>query len=121
MHAKARSTTESTKFKVGDHVLFRDPSLFWAGKPDHTFVCRVEYVWLSGGYDLVCLNTRRKVSQADPDYMRLLPAVDAMRDIDTAPLHADGAANDMTAAALAWLTQQHATANGRPELPAPRD
>ncbi|MFJ6452287.1 hypothetical protein ACIQNV_37425 [Streptomyces hydrogenans] len=121
MHAKARSTTESTKFKVGDHVLFRDPSLFWAGKSDHTFVCRVEYVWLSGGYDLVCLNTRRKVSQADPDYMRLLPAVDAMRDIDTAPLHADGAANDMTAAALAWLTQQHATANGRPELPAPRD
>ncbi|MFI8426029.1 hypothetical protein [Streptomyces sp. NPDC085479] len=119
MHAKALSTTESIKFKVGDHVLFRDPSLFWAGKPGHTFVCRVEYAWLTGGYDLVCVNTRRKVSQAAPEYMRLLPPIDAMRDIDTAPLHADGAAADMTAAALAWLTQQHATANGRPELPGP--
>ncbi|MEU3050370.1 hypothetical protein ABZ705_28355 [Streptomyces sp. NPDC006984] len=39
----------------------------------------------------------------------------------SSPLHANGAADDMTAAALAWLTQQHATANGRPELPAPRD
>ncbi|GAA1552860.1 hypothetical protein [Streptomyces globosus] len=120
MHAKARSTAEIS-FKVGDHVLFRDPSLFWAGKPSHTFVCRVEHAWLSGGYDLVCLNTRRKVSQADPDYMRLLPPADAMRDIDTAPLHADGAADDMTAAALAWLTQHHATANQRPELPAQHD
>ncbi|MEU2391920.1 hypothetical protein [Streptomyces sp. NPDC007369] len=121
MHAKARSTTESTKFKVGDHVLFRDPSLFWAGKTGHTFVCRVTYAWLTGGYDLVCLNTGRKVSQANPDYMRLLPSADAMRDIDTAPLHAEGAVDDITAAALAWLTQQHATANQRPELPGQPD
>ncbi|MGI5359968.1 hypothetical protein ACQI4E_32370 [Streptomyces sp. CA-252508] len=50
--------------------------------------------------------------------MRLLPAADAMRDIDTAPLNTEGAADDMTAAAMAWLTQQAATANRRPELPA---
>ncbi|MNG39101.1 hypothetical protein D3C84_1270340 [compost metagenome] len=53
--------------------------------------------------------------------MRLLPALDAMRDIDTAPLNTDGAAEDMTAAAIAWLTQQHATANRRAELPAQSD
>jgi hypothetical protein len=53
--------------------------------------------------------------------MRLLPSIDAMRDIDTAPLNTDGAADDMTAAAIAWLTQQHATANQRPELPAQHD
>ncbi|MCX5166200.1 hypothetical protein OOK39_45010 [Streptomyces sp. NBC_00264] len=43
-----------------------------------------------------------------------------MRDIDAAQLNTDGAADDMTAAAIAWLTQQHATANQRPELPAQR-
>ncbi|MER7826948.1 hypothetical protein ABTX85_30810 [Streptomyces sp. NPDC096097] len=121
----ALSTQKTTNpvvavFKDGDYVLYRDPAMYWAGKPGHTFVCRVKKAWATGVYDLTALLSDRLVEFARPDYMRLLPPIDAMRDIDTAPLHTDGAAADMTAAALAWLTQQHATANGRPELPAPR-
>ncbi|MEU7031424.1 hypothetical protein AB0A60_32610 [Streptomyces sp. NPDC046275] len=115
-----KTTTPTAVFADGDYVLYRDPELYWTGQSGHTFVCRVSRVWMSGVYNLTALVSGRRVEYVKPDYMRLLPPVDAMRDIDTAPLHADGAADDMTAAALAWLTQQHATANKLPELPEQR-
>ncbi|MFD8937904.1 hypothetical protein ACFV0R_22095 [Streptomyces sp. NPDC059578] len=114
-------TTVQAEFRQDDYVLYRNPTLFWAGKPGHTVVCRVAYVerYSSGKirYALVPV-TGGLLRDVQGDYMRLLPPADAMRDIDTAPLNADGAATDMTAAAMAWLTQQHTTANRRPELPA---
>ena len=121
MRDNAQRTTPAIKFQRGQFVLYRDPEMFWSGQAGHTFVCRVQRTWLEGTYDLVAVATGRFVHDASGDYMRLLPPVDAMRDIDTAPLNTDGAADDMTAAAIAWLTQQHATANHRPELPAQRD
>ncbi|CAL9672485.1 hypothetical protein [Streptomyces sp. enrichment culture] len=115
------ATTAATAFKIDDFVLYRDPQMFWAGKPGHTVVCRVTYAerYTNGTirYTLTPV-TGGLICNAQGDYMRLLPPLDAMRDIDTAPLHtADG----MTAAAMAWLAQQHATANQRPELPTQRD
>ncbi|MGP3633844.1 hypothetical protein ACTU45_10830 [Streptomyces sp. 24-1644] len=121
MRNSAQSTTPAIKFQQGQFVLFRDPEMFWTGQAGHTFVCKVERAWMDGKYDLIALASDRYVHYASPEYMRLLPSVDAMRDIDTAPLNTDGAADDMTAAAIAWLTQQHATANQRAELPAQRD
>ncbi|GAA2615543.1 hypothetical protein GCM10010304_81030 [Streptomyces roseoviolaceus] len=117
----AQSTTPAIKFQRGQFVLYRDPEMFWTGQAGHTFVCRVDRVCLDNTYDLTPLPNGRTIYYANPDYMRLLPTVDAMRDIDTALLNTDGAADDMTAAALAWLTQQHPTANQRPALPAQRD
>lgn len=67
-------------------------------------------------YTLARLSDNGRIYNAQPAYMRLLPAVDAMRDIDTAPL-STGTAADMTPAAVAWLTQQAATISRRPELP----
>ncbi len=121
MRDSAQSTASATKFKPGDFVLYRDPNLFWSGKPNHTFVCRITRSWTNNTHDLLPLALGLPVHDARPGYMRLLPAVDAMRDIDTAPLNNDGAADDMTAAAIAWLTQQQTTANKRSELPAQRD
>ncbi|MEV7076655.1 hypothetical protein [Streptomyces sp. NPDC093990] len=119
MRNSTQSTTPAIKFKAGDFVLYRDPALFWTGQPGHTFVCRVQRAWTEGTYELVAVASGRFVHDASGDYMRLLPPVDAMRDIDTAPLNTDGAADDMTAAAIAWLALQHETANQRPpELPA---
>ncbi|MEV6080991.1 hypothetical protein AB0L80_38720 [Streptomyces sp. NPDC052069] len=113
----AKATTRQS-YKVGDYVLYRDPARFWAGKSGHTFVCRVSRVW-TGTYTLGSL-TGHTVFDAVADYMRLLPPLDAMHDIDTAPLRTDGGADDMTAAAVAWLTEQHATATRSPDLPAQR-
>ncbi|MEU5810962.1 hypothetical protein [Streptomyces sp. NPDC047718] len=107
-------------FRDGDYVLYRDPELYWTGQSGHTFVCKVKKAWATGVYNLTALVSGRLIEFVQPDYMRLLPPIDAMRDIDTAPLHADGAADGMTAAAMAWLNQQHATANTPPELPGPR-
>ncbi|MFJ8469642.1 hypothetical protein [Streptomyces swartbergensis] len=121
MRDSAQSTTPAIKFQRGQFVLYRDPEMFWTGQAGHTFVCRVDRVCLGDTYDLTPLPSGSPIYFANPEYMRLLPAVDAMRDIDTAPLNTEGAADDMTAAALSWLTQQHATANQRPELPAQRD
>ncbi|MGX1025453.1 hypothetical protein RKD37_000110 [Streptomyces ambofaciens] len=121
MRDNAQRTIPAIKYERGQFVLYRDPEMFWSGQAGHTFVCRVQRAWLEGTYDLVAVATGRFVHHAIGDYMRLLPPVDAMRDIDTAPLNTDGAADDMTAAAIAWLTQQHATANHRPELPVQRD
>ncbi|MFI6530211.1 hypothetical protein [Streptomyces uncialis] len=124
MSAQQNTTTATFQamFRKDDYVLYRDPTLFWAGTPGHTVVCRVAYVerYSSGKvvrYALVPV-TGGLLRDVQGDYMRLLPPADAMRDIDTAPLNTADAATDMTAAAMAWLTQQHATANRRPELPA---
>ncbi|MFD6471768.1 hypothetical protein [Streptomyces goshikiensis] len=112
----------ATTFKHGDFVLYRDPEKFWKGDADHTFVCRIDDIahYTSGesAYTLTRLSGGL-VAKARREYMRLLPPADAMRDIDTAPLNTD-AADDMTAAAMAWLTQQAATANHRPEPHAQR-
>ncbi|MGW1520777.1 hypothetical protein [Streptomyces sp. NPDC002287] len=117
MHTQKPLTALQVVFQKGDYVLYRDPALFWAGKPDHTFICRITQPWVNDTYHLLSLDGRT-IHAAQAAYMRLLPPVDAMRDIDTAPLNTAGAADEMTAAAMAWLTQQHQTANRRPELPA---
>lgn len=120
MRDTTQSTAPATTYKRGQYVLYRNPEMFWTGQEGHTFVCRVERICVGGAtYDLTPLPSGRQITAASPDYMRLLPAIDAMRDIDTAPLNTD-TADDMTAAAMAWLAQQAATANPRPELPAQR-
>ncbi|MFJ3497835.1 hypothetical protein ACIPPJ_30180 [Streptomyces sp. NPDC086091] len=85
-----RSSTEKTTpavtvFNNGDYVLYRDPVKFWTGQDGHTFVCKVTQAWLDGTYDLTALASGSPVCYARPDYIRLLPPIDAMRDIDTAP------------------------------------
>ncbi|GGU66454.1 hypothetical protein [Streptomyces daghestanicus] len=116
----AATTTATTTFRVDDFVLYRDPVMFWRGEPGHTVVCRVTNAerYSSGKtrYTLVPV-TGGLIRNAMGDYMRLLPPLDAMRDIDTAPLNAADAGDGMTAAAMAWLAQQHTTANRSPELP----
>ncbi|MFB6772778.1 hypothetical protein [Streptomyces sp. NPDC056337] len=116
------STPAAAAFKVDDFVLYRDPERFWRGEAGHTFVCRVSAV-LRGAkgecrYNLLPV-TGGLFREVQGDYMRLLPPADAMRDIDTAPLNGSDAADGMTAAAMAWLTQRHAT--NQPGLPVPRD
>ena len=110
----------ATAFQVDDYVLYRDPTKFWRGEAGHTVVCRVTCIDRHANgkirYQLAPVDGGR-IHDAQSDYMRLLPPSDAMRDIDTAPLNSATAAADMTTAAMAWLTQQHATANRRPELP----
>lgn len=102
-----QATRSTTTYKRGDIVLFRDVEKFWLGLPGHTFVGRVERSWrhVDTGkvlYDLVELSGNRHVAGTDPDYMRLLPATDAMHDIDTAPL-SEPDPGAMTPAAVAWL------------------
>lgn len=97
------STTRQRALKVGDYVLYRDPALFWTGKPDHTKVCRVTTRWTtSGRIDLVDVVTNTVIVNADPDYTRWLAPEDAMRDIDTAPLD-DLDTGAMSPAGAAWL------------------
>ncbi|TXJ83323.1 hypothetical protein E2C11_07585 [Streptomyces lavendulae] len=96
-------------YTKGDIVLFRDVERFWLGESGHTFVGRVERSWRSIDtgkllYDLVELSGNRHRAGIDPDYMRLLPAADAMRDIDAAPL-SEPDTGAMTPAAVAWLRQ----------------
>ncbi|PLW66075.1 hypothetical protein C0036_24730 [Streptomyces sp. DJ] len=96
-------------YAKGDMVLFRDVERFWLGQPGHTFVGRVERSWRHADtgkvlYDLVELSGNRVRAGIDPDYMRLLPPADAMRDIDTAPL-SEPDTGVMTPAAVAWLRQ----------------
>ncbi|MFD5936777.1 hypothetical protein [Streptomyces sp. NPDC060333] len=55
-------------------------------------------------YDLTELSGSRARAGIDPDYMRPLPATDAMHDIDTAPL-SEPDTGAMTPAAVAWLRQ----------------
>ncbi|MFG3142444.1 hypothetical protein ACGFZA_40335 [Streptomyces sp. NPDC048211] len=93
----------------GDIVLFRDVERFWLGKPGHTCVGRVERSWrhVDTGkvlYDLTELGSLSYRAGIDPDYMRALPATDAMHDIDTAPLN-ETDTGAMTPAAVAWLRQ----------------
>ncbi|MFE5842011.1 hypothetical protein ACFQ7N_10230 [Streptomyces niveus] len=103
MRSRAQSTTPAITYMRGQFVLYRDPAMFWTGRAGHTFVCQVGHPWMDGTYDLKGVATDRIVEHASPDYMRLLSPLDAMRDIDTAPLNqADTGA--MTSAA-AWLRQ----------------
>ncbi|ROQ65290.1 hypothetical protein EDD95_8153 [Streptomyces sp. CEV 2-1] len=119
MRHNARKATAETAIRRDDFVLYRDPEKFWTGQADHTFVCRVIRAWMDGSYDLVAVATHLPVLRVTGAYMRLLPAADAMHDIDFAPLgEPDPAA--MTPAAVAWLSQQSATATQRPELPTQR-
>jgi hypothetical protein len=109
MRDSAQSTTHMITFKRGDYVLYRDPEMFWSGQPGHTFVGRVERSWTHAGtrkvlYDLTELSGNRARAGIDPAYMRLLPAADAMHDIDTAPL-SEPDTGAMTPAAVAWLRQ----------------
>ncbi|MER5886969.1 hypothetical protein ABT160_24360 [Streptomyces sp. NPDC001941] len=98
-----------TRYNEGDLVLFRDVERFWLGLPGHTFVGRVVRAWrhVDTGkvlYDLTELSSNRARAGIDPDYMRPLPAADAMHDIDTAPLR-EPDTGAMTPAAVAWLRQ----------------
>ncbi|WP_030423262.1 hypothetical protein [Streptomyces sp. NRRL F-5065] len=110
-----------TSFAVDDFVLYRDPARFWTGQAGHTFVCRiariVRFTNAPSRYDLQPVTDSGLIPGVQSGYLRLLPPVDAMRDIDTAPLRSDSAVDDMTAGAMAWLAQQAATTNRRPELP----
>ncbi|MDV5143203.1 hypothetical protein R1T08_02480 [Streptomyces sp. SBC-4] len=99
----------TTSYIKGDLVLFRDVERFWLGLPGHTFVGRVERAWRHADtgkvlYDLRELSGNRARAGIDPDYMRPLPAADAMHDIDTAPL-SEPDTGAMTPAAVAWLRQ----------------
>ncbi|MEV7317310.1 hypothetical protein AB0N56_30665 [Streptomyces microflavus] len=109
-------------YRKGDMVLFRDVERFWLGQPGHTFVARVERSWTNTHngrllYDLTELSGNRARAGIDPDYMRPLPAADAMHDIDTAPL-SEPDTGAMTPAAVAWLRQH--LAQGAATLPAQR-
>ncbi|MFJ8870788.1 hypothetical protein ACIRD6_34210 [Streptomyces sp. NPDC102473] len=111
-----------THYIKGDMVLFRDVERFWLGLPGHTLVGRVERSWTnvhSGKllYDLTELSGNRARAGIDPAYMRLLPAADAMHDIDTAPL-SETDTGAMTPAAVAWLRQH--LVQDRSTLPAQR-
>ncbi|WP_221355327.1 hypothetical protein [Streptomyces beigongshangae] len=104
-----------THYIKGEIVLFRDVERFWLGLPGHTFVGRVERSWTNvhNGkllYDLTELSGNRARAGIDPDYMRPLPAADAMHDIDTAPL-SEPDTGAMTPAAVAWLRQHLAQDN----------
>ncbi|MFD9794226.1 hypothetical protein ACFWXK_25120 [Streptomyces sp. NPDC059070] len=106
---QTQAVQPTTHYLKGDLVLFRDVERFWLGLPGHTFVARVERSWTnvhSGKllYDLTELSGNRHRAGMDPDYMRLLPAADAMHDIDTAPL-TEPDTGAMTPAAVAWLRQ----------------
>ncbi len=118
--------TNPAEFEREDFVLYRDPEMFWAGKPGHTFVCRVDevvpYTASDPRYHLICVTTGRRLKYARGGYMRLLPPQEAMRDVDTAPLKAGDAAAEMAPAAIAWLAQQQPPAvTDQCELPSPRD
>ena len=112
---QTQATRPQTTYTKGDFVLFRDVERFWLGKPGHTFVGRVERSWQHADtgkvlYDLTELSGNGARAGIDPDYVRLLPPADAMRDIDTAPL-TEPDSGAMTPAAVAWLTQHIAQAS----------
>lgn len=118
---QTRTVLPADTYIKGDIVLFRNVERFWLGKPGHTFVGRVERSWrhVDTGrvlYDLTELGSLSYRAGIDPDYMRPLPATDAMHDIDTAPLK-ETDTGAMTPAAVAWLRQH--LARGSSTLPAP--
>lgn len=118
---RTADTAPRARYNAGDYVLYRDAEKFWTGKPGHTTICKVErgrINYNSGEtmYDLLEVATHRHLF-AHPDYMRLLPAVDAMHDIDTAPL-SEPDAGAMSPAAVAWLRRAVQANTGRqPQLP----
>ncbi|MFE4055575.1 hypothetical protein ACFXP3_04560 [Streptomyces sp. NPDC059096] len=104
----AQQSLQPAVLRIGDYVLYRDADRYWAGEPNHTFVCCVtrviEVSHRMRFLDLVCLKTKCPVKDVSPDYLRFLPPADAMRDIDNAPLDDDTV---LTSAAIAWLRQQY--------------
>jgi len=106
-------------YRIGDFVLYRDPEAFWLGLPGHTRVCRVVESHYDLFFDLVEAGSNQRINRVRPCYMRLLPAAEAMRDIDTAPLR-EPDATAMSPASVAWLRQQ-VSKDGRPALPPGRD
>ncbi|MBW3356631.1 hypothetical protein [Streptomyces sp. 09ZI22] len=119
---QTQATRPTVTYIKGDMVLFRNVERFWLGLPGHTFVGRVERSWthVDTGkvlYDLTELGSLSYRVGIDPDYMRPLPATDAMHDIDTAPL-SEPDTGAMTPAAVAWL-RQHLVRDAA-ALPAPR-
>ncbi|WP_327378993.1 hypothetical protein OG393_34455 (plasmid) [Streptomyces sp. NBC_01216] len=119
---QTQTTRPAVTYIKGDIVLFRNVERFWLGQPGHTFVGRVERSWthVDTGkvlYDLTELGSLSYRAGIDPDYMRPLPATDAMHDIDTAPLK-EPDTGAMTSAAVAWL-RQHLVRDAA-ALPAPR-
>jgi hypothetical protein len=121
-HTQTVPTRTNSRYKHGDFVLYRNAERFWFGEPGHTFVGRVERSWrhIDTGqvlYDLTELSGSGYVAGINPDYMRLLPAADAMHDVDTAPL-SEPDTGAMTPAAVAWL-RQHLVRDGA-KLPASR-
>ncbi|SHN34643.1 hypothetical protein [Actinacidiphila paucisporea] len=118
---RTEDTAPRTRYRAGDIVLYRDAEKFWTGRSGHTTVCKVERSWTnvnSGArmYDLIDVTTKHHLT-GHPDYMRLLPPVDAMHDIDTAPL-SEPDVGAMSAAAVAWLRQALRTDTGQPKVPA---
>ncbi|MFD4756371.1 hypothetical protein [Streptomyces sp. NPDC058426] len=119
------AATTSTAFAEGDYVLYRDPALYWAGKAGHTVVAMIHSAAYNvttrdWAYNLVVLETRDLIRGARAGYMRLLPAEDAMRDIDTAPLNlplGTTETDELAAGAVVWLTQKASGADGSPQLP----
>ncbi|WP_172387704.1 hypothetical protein [Streptomyces sp. MNP-20] len=114
---QTQAVRRAVSYTKGDIVLFRVPERFWLGQSGHTFIGRVERSWLHPDtckvhYDLTELSDNRLRAGIDPDYMRLLPPADAMRDIDTAPL-SEPETGAMAPAAVAWLRQQ-LTQDARP-------
>lgn len=105
MMQKATQHAAQQGFKRGDFVLYRDPARYWTGQPNHTFVCQITFSWHTGEWNLRAVETGVETYRVSEEYMRLLPAAEAMVDIDTAPLRADNAAAAMDASALAWLVQ----------------
>ncbi|MEH0541445.1 hypothetical protein ABZX93_32470 [Streptomyces sp. NPDC006632] len=106
---QTQAVQPQTRYIKGDIVLFRNVERFWLGKPGHTFVGRVERSWqhVDTGkvlYDLTELGSLSYRAGIDPDYMRPLPAADAMHDIDIAPL-SEPDTGAMSPAAVAWLRQ----------------
>lgn len=118
---QTQAVQPTTSYIKGDIVLFRNVERFWLGQPGHTFVGRVERSWRHADtgkvlYDLTELGSLSYRAGIDPDYMRPLPATDAMHDIDTAPLRRPDT-GAMTPAAVAWLRQH--LVRGISTLPAP--
>lgn len=91
-------------FQFGDYVLYRDPDRFLTGQADHTLPARVSESFTTPiGMVAIKLLGCGTLTHVDPRFLRLIPAVDIMRDIDEAPL--DDVA-ELLPAAVAWLGRQ---------------
>ncbi|MFD7999899.1 hypothetical protein [Streptomyces mirabilis] len=93
-----------------DFVLYRDPIKWLNGVDGHTRVYRVETA-AHTRLVLIDIASGARVTDADRQYVRPIPAAYIMCDVDTAPLTSDY--SDLTPASVAWL-QQNAVPQARP-------